>query len=594
MHEYNFSVAHDPAKFLTEVMDLRVEIMNKGVMVLVGVVSWLSMPMTSFSGAAGNRSSSLIALAAFVLIFACAVLSWQGHPKPALLLCAWGTLTLSLLLSVTSPGYSASLYVVGACVIVALLAGAWHGWAAVLLYGCVVALRMALAPGDQPTMDLAVVTIVGAAMLVYLTQVVIRVLFQTLRWMSEGYEVISRQSDELRDKGAELAGALKSLGQTSFALAHANEQLQVVVKYAEEARSSKQAFAASVSHELRAPLNLIIGFSDVILNAPSTYRADQLPQGLLADVHIIYNNAQHLLKLVDDILDLSQLDMNYLTIIQERVRIDELIKTTLNDVAELATARGLGLTAEVAPELPEILADRTRIRQVLLNLISNAVRFTDSGGIIVRAAMSQDTEVPGREGAIDAFMLPVPARPGSAPALPLSHIIVSVSDTGVGIAPEDLQRIFEPFSQAGAPARKRGGAGLGLTISKQFIELHGGRMWVESRQGAGSTFYFTLPVQPPSPMSNIAASSLSGQRREVSALVVVEPSPLLTRILQRHLSGIPVVHAFHAAEAAACLQAGNAEAVLINTPLEAGVDVASLMLPPYGLETVPVLRCYVP
>ena len=144
MHEYNFSVAHDPAKFLTEVTDLRVEIMNKGVMVLVGVVSWLSMPMISSSIPAGNRSSSLIALAAFVLIFACAVLSWQGHPKPALLLCAWGTLTLSLLLSVASPGYSASLYVVGACVVVALLAGAWHGWAAVLL--CEWRWRRAISP----------------------------------------------------------------------------------------------------------------------------------------------------------------------------------------------------------------------------------------------------------------------------------------------------------------------------------------------------------------------------------------------------------------------------------------------------------------
>ena len=456
--------------FRAEVLDLRVEMMHKAVLIPLGIAGWLGMAL-SLILLPTEITRALTALAfagVLILVITCAYMTWSGWAQLALWTCIWGSTLIVFMLVVASQGAINIVWASAACVIAAILAGPATSWAATAVVAAMCAVTSALRPDFAPPPLLALTVSLSAA-LTFVAQVAQRTLLRSLRRMNEGFEYALEQSDRMRNQSAQLELALKSLGQTSFALARANEQLEIMVQFAEEARRSKQQFAANISHELRTPLNLIIGFSEVILYSPATYYADQLPPKLLADIHTIYRNAQHLLRLVNDILDLSQMDVNYMTIAREPTQVADIIQSALNDFDELIRARGLTLSVEVEPDLPELHADRTRIRQVLLNLFNNALRFTDRGGITVRARPETTTD-DGRQT--------TDHRPSS--------VVFSVSDTGSGIAEADLQRIFEPFTQAdSSPSRRHGGSGLGLTISKRFVELHGGQMWVESQLGKG-------------------------------------------------------------------------------------------------------------
>ncbi|MGQ9816277.1 MAG: sensor histidine kinase [Candidatus Roseilinea sp.] len=252
-------------------------------------------------------------------------------------------------------------------------------------------------PSHITNLGNALTVAVWAGLSTLLAHTVWRVLLRTLRWMQDTYTEAQTQAHLLRDKSAELALALKSLGQTSSQLARSNEQLEIARQHADHARRLKEEFAASVSHELRAPLNLIIGFSDLILREPQVYGiasaggSSALPSKLMADIALIHRHAQHLLKLVNDILDLSQMDANHLTVQQEVALAAELIDRAVVEYEDLIRQRGLSLDVQIQPDLPEVYADRTRIHQVLLNLLNNALRFTDAGGITI-TARSQRTE----------------------------------------------------------------------------------------------------------------------------------------------------------------------------------------------------------
>lgn len=466
-----------------------------------------------------------------------------------------------------------------------LLLGMAAGWAATLIAAAAMTWTTA-----QPGTPLSAADLFGTTtpllLLALLTHIVSRVLFQTLRWMSEGYALAHAQADELRNKSAELSAALKSLSQTSFALARANEQLEIMVKYAEDARRSKQEFAASISHELRTPLNLIIGFSDIIMNAPNAYNTRRLPPGLLADIRVIHQNAQHLLKLVNDILDLNQMDIAYMTITREPVRIDGFIQSAVQDFAQLIDSRGLELKIEVEPGLPEVYADKTRIRQVLLNLLNNAIRFTDAGSITIRARRASP-----RLCTAEAVRTPNTSGKGTGS----SEILISVADTGTGIAPEDLQRIFEPFTKINRSAKDHGGTGLGLTISKRFVELHGGQMWVESTLGKGSVFTFTLPIVPPPPEAPIQGTLRDVRRHELGVVAVVEDNPVLSRLLARVLEGIQVRHVASLADLCALPEQDTPEAVILNRPPGTQLQWPQLV----GDESqrwqrIPILHCALP
>ena len=236
---------------------------------------------------------------------------------------------------------------------------------------------------------------------------------------------------------------------------------------------SKRRFLANMSHELRTPLTNIIGFSRLILKGID----GPLTQQLHNDIEIVHNNSQHLLGLINDLLDISHIEAGLMELEFREVDLAELIRSVMSTANALVRDKDTELRQEIASDLPKLQADPARIRQVLLRLLANAAKFTDHGTITVRSWCADE------------------------------HVMVSVSDSGTGIIPEDQERIFEQFEQGSLErSRRPDGAGLGLALSKEFVEMHGGHIWVESEAGKGSTFTFSLPLQPPSDQQNSLAA----------------------------------------------------------------------------------------
>jgi signal transduction histidine kinase len=231
----------------------------------------------------------------------------------------------------------------------------------------------------------------------------------------------------------------------------------------EAANRHKSEFLANMSHELRTPLTAIIGFSEVLSDKLFGELNDKQDE-YMGD---IVSSGRHLLSLINDILDLSKVEAGRMELDVTRFDLPMAIDNALILIRERATRHGIKLEHYIDERLGDIVGDERKFKQILLNLLSNAVKFTPEGGsIVVSAALAN--------GAVE----------------------VAVSDTGIGIAPEDQQTIFEEFRQVGTDAaKKREGTGLGLTLTKKFVELHGGSIRVESAVGKGSTFTFTLPVR---------------------------------------------------------------------------------------------------
>jgi signal transduction histidine kinase/DNA-binding response OmpR family regulator len=248
--------------------------------------------------------------------------------------------------------------------------------------------------------------------------------------------------------------------------ARSYELAQQAIAEMRELDRLKDQFLANMSHELRTPLNSIIGFSRVILkgiDGPVTELQEQ-------DLNAIYNSGQHLLRLINDILDLSKIQAGKMELAFDDVNLSELLQSVIPTAAGLIKDKPIQLIQNIAPDIPIIRADSMRIRQVVLNLLANAAKFTEEGSITVGAGVQMN-----KEGQPEA--------------------VVKVTDTGPGISPEDQKKLFQAFSQVDAsPTRKTGGSGLGLSICLRLIELHGGHIGVNSEPGKGSTFYFTLPL----------------------------------------------------------------------------------------------------
>ncbi|MCH7913984.1 MAG: GAF domain-containing protein [Deltaproteobacteria bacterium] len=229
----------------------------------------------------------------------------------------------------------------------------------------------------------------------------------------------------------------------------------------EAASHHKSEFLANMSHELRTPLNAVIGFSEV-LGEKMFGELNEKQNEYVDDIH---SSGQHLLSLINDILDLSKVEAGRMELELAKFDLPLTVENAITLVRERATRHGITLDAAIDERLGDFVGDERKIKQVLLNLLSNAVKFTPEGGRIGIKAIPVD-------GSVE----------------------ISVSDTGIGITPEDQATIFEEFRQVGtADAQKHEGTGLGLTLAKKFVELHGGRIWVESEVGKGSTFTFTLP-----------------------------------------------------------------------------------------------------
>lgn len=253
---------------------------------------------------------------------------------------------------------------------------------------------------------------------------------------------------------------------TQSALAMQNARLFREIREAGQqlARASqhKSQFLANMSHELRTPLNAILGYTELIVD--DIY--GEVSASIRDVLERVQHSGHHLLDLINDVLDISKMEAGQLTLALTEYSMAEVVATAAMAVESLATEKGLALSVEVAPELPQGKGDERRLVQVLLNLVGNAIKFTETGAVQIR----------------------VTTQPGI--------FMVAVTDTGPGIAEADQRTIFEEFQQADTSStRVKGGTGLGLAIVKRIIEMHGGRVWVESRLGQGATFWFTLPVR---------------------------------------------------------------------------------------------------
>jgi signal transduction histidine kinase len=237
--------------------------------------------------------------------------------------------------------------------------------------------------------------------------------------------------------------------------------IQGINRELESASKHKSRFLANMSHELRTPLNAVLGYAELIADGVYGETTERMREVLGR----VRRNGNHLLGLVNDVLDLSKIEAGQLTLALAHCSIRDIVFDVQGATQPLAQEKHIDLAVDVAPDLPETQADERKLTQVLLNLVGNAIKFTDQGGVEIKAA----------------------AVKGS--------ITVSVRDSGPGISESDQARIFEEFQQVQGTAREKGGTGLGLTISKRIVELHGGRIWVESSLGQGSTFSFTVPVE---------------------------------------------------------------------------------------------------
>jgi|GEM_PF-2669588 len=261
---------------------------------------------------------------------------------------------------------------------------------------------------------------------------------------------LQKWSENLEKKVHERTADLE---QRSHELADANVRL-------EEMSRHKSQFLANMSHELRTPLNSIIGYTKFMLDGLE----GEINEEQRKDLHTVYTNSKHLLELINGLLDLSRIEAGKTVLTYETFAISDLLAEVITTMEQPAREKGLALTYSVAPGIEFLYADKAKTKQVLINILGNAVKFTSEG--IVRLNVAETD----------------------------SDFIFSVTDTGIGIKEEDLEVIFDSFKQVG-PAQIAGyeGTGLGLAISRKFVEMQGGRIWAESKLNEGTTFTFTLP-----------------------------------------------------------------------------------------------------
>ncbi len=354
-------------------------------------------------------------------------------------------------------------------------------------------------------------------------------------------------SERLRDQRGRLNRTIKDLDASYQLLQQTNRDLILARQEADDLRQLRHRFATNLSHELRTPLNIILGFANLIYLKPSLYGYSSWGEPLLRDLAEIRRAADYLSELVDDVVDLARADAMVMPMQRQPANLRPLIEQAVGLGRSLARGKPVSIVAECG-ELPEVIIDPVRIQQVLFNLISNAVRFTNAGSITVRAER-RDAEV-----------------------------VVSVADTGQGIPAEELVHIFDEFHQVGRPKSDPNlGKGLGLAIARRLVGLHGGRMWAESPgaapsgeagPGPGSTFWFTLPLaeRPLSAGGQSTAPKPPEARRKPRVLVMDEDGGT-TSYLRRRLEAYEFIQVGGEEQLPAVLAAERPLAVVANRSL---------------------------
>lgn len=394
-----------------------------------------------------------------------------------------------------------------------------------------------------------------------------RSFYTVLDWSWASYHEAQTRTAELRERQVELGRLNQSLVLAYEQIKRTSAQLERARQAAEEARRLKAEFAASVSHELRTPLNLIIGLSELMVVTPHA-GTPPLPEVYRADVEAIYRNACHISNLIDDVLDLSQIEAHHLGLLKEWTTLSAIVSQATTTVRTLFENTGLSLGVDLPEDLPPLFVDPVRIRQILINLLNNAVRFTEEGGVTITARRDAD------------------------------QVLVEVADTGVGIPPDDLPGVFLEFWRSGEPRRGRRGSGLGLAVSKRFAELHGGSMSVRSRVGEGSVFTLALPIGDKAVVQDPALAQAIWQRLEHQSpdrpsVVLVGLEPEVVRVFQRHLDGCDLVVAPSVARAVSLATAPGTRAIVVDKPSRRDAIRRALQAAPVGSVNLqlPILTC---
>ncbi len=552
-------------------VELRLESL-RNLLMLTAIVGWLW-----FSWASWPRSGVYelfyseawsISLLLLVLVFVCALVQIRYlYTASVLFVAGLVALLTGLLLTFQSPE-SAYLYVLPLVFSSVLL-----GQAALITVTVIVSGVMLTFGVLEPGLRLAalmppLLTLILSALAVSTST---RNLHIALAWTLNSYQHAHANALLARERKTQLAQAVHSLDKAMIRLQRTNARLTQVTSEAEEARKIKQQFAQTISHELRTPLNLIAGFTETMIKSPEYY-GGPLPPHYLRDLSVVYRNACHLQDLVNDVLDLARLEAAYLSLQIEALDMGALIEDAVSMARSLIVGRGLALDLEITPGLPPVLADRVRLKQVILNLLKNAARFTEQGRITVQAWAEDDA------------------------------VIVAVEDTGIGIPEDRLSQIFESFRQLENPMQRRTeGAGLGLAISQQLIRLHGGEIWVESDLGTGSTFFFSLPTRGAmlhldrsleTAASDTAIQAVAPPPKPL--LLVLTHSPTSATLLTRHLPGFRIMFLSNPEQITSTAQQLLPQAMIIDTVTET--------LTPAYLDTViaalsedtVVIRCALP
>lgn len=497
----------------------------------------------------------------------------KSHYRVAALALVCGLFCANLLLIHWRVPEEAVMFLALPAGLAAVLLGIPFGAAAAV--ACCLFLLFGVSQVDAVLRIVAAVNLWATLWMIWLSA---RPLLLARQWFASNYELSRAALEKSRDYQFQLRQALDDLTEAHHQLTQLNRLAHDLRHQADEARRAKEQFVANVSHELRTPLNMIIGFSEMALNSPATYGPD-IPQSLLADLEIVLRNSQHLSSLIDDVLDLSQIEAGQMALMKEGAALNEIVDEAVTAVRPLFNSKGLTLRRDIPRNLPALYCDRVRIRQVLLNLLSNAGRFTERGGVQVCARLEEQA------------------------------IIVSVADTGPGIGADEISEIFKPFQQVdGSVQRHWAGSGLGLSVSKHFVELHKGRMWLESEPGQGATFYFRLPLEEAvsaeddvmmrffSPYSTYVERSRIPSLPATAdrpRLIVVEVGSALIRLLSRYLDSAEIVPAASAEEALEAIAAFPAQALLVNAASvgESLDRIENEIALPFGL---PVLVCSLP
>ena len=400
--------------------------------------------------------------------------------------------------------------------------------------------------------------------------------------------VISVQTTEQEGRFTEADQRLLSTVASAVGVAIHNARLFEDARQAraaaERADAAKSSFLSTVSHELRTPLTSVLGFAKIIrrrlderifpLVPEQDRKIQQTKSQVMDNLNVVVSEGERLTKLIDDVLDLAKIEAGKLTWNMETVSAADVIERAVAATSSLLGAKKLILLQNVEPGLPTVTGDRDRLIQVVINLISNAVKFTDSGSITCAASL--------RDGGI----------------------MVSVTDSGIGIAPADQPKVFEKFKQVGDTLTDRPkGTGLGLPICKEIVEYHGGRIWLESEIGKGSTFSFTLPVKTgakPAPRS-LDIESLVRQLREKVAsqeprgrsILVVDDDPNIRSLLQQELTeaGYAVRLAENGRQALALVREETPGLIILDVmmPEMNGFDVAAVLKNDPSTMDIPII-----